>query len=437
MKFSLAIAVLILAIGASFGWRDHQQIVAARETQGQLAAEAATLGIAIDPSHPGDPSRITKHDRQNHEVDAKLFATELIAFAKEMEAMEKKAGGQPDEAMQKRIMDLIDRMLSLDSAQLKILITEFRANSDLKDETRQGLIGFSIMSLATDHPQAALALFTESSDLFKNGGMGNHVISSALSRWAKDDPMAALAWVREHANKHPDWITDDTKRGLLTGAAAQDPKLAFKLIGELGLKDSNNAMDNIVRAARTPEERTVTLAALREHLATLTDENARKAAADNAIRNLAGGITQDGFEAASKWLATAKLTPEELASFADGVSPQEKSGETGQWIEWLGDLPPSEKSAGKIGDFVRNWTQNDYQAAGKWLVATPAGATKNTAIRSYAGTIARYEPETAAQWALTLPAGEARDSTLKTIHRNWPEQDPAGAAAFAKTHGIK
>lgn len=38
---------------------------------------------------------------------------------------------------------------------------------------------------------------------------------------------------------------------------------------------------------------------------------------------------------------------------------------------------------------------------------------------------------------LLPPAGEARDSTLKTIHRNWPDQDPAGAAAFAKTHGIK
>ena len=280
MKFSIPIAILILAGAAGIGWSNQQRLANVREKHAKLVADAAGLGIAFDPSHPSDPIHATKHERANHEADAKLAAKEFIAFAKEMEAMEKK-GGPRDEATQKRIMDLLDRMMSLNAGQLKIFIAEIRAATDLKDETRQGLIGFSIMTLANDHPQAALALFTESSDLFKKNGMGGHVISSSLARWAKDDPAAALAWVRENGEKFPDLITDDAKRGLVAGAATNDPKLAFKLIGELGLKDTRD-VSGIIQAAKTPAERSATLAALRDHLATISDEKARDEISDGA-----------------------------------------------------------------------------------------------------------------------------------------------------------
>ena len=177
MKISIAASILILLLAALFGWQNHQRLATVRQSHAKLVADATRMGISIDPSHPDDPVRITKRERENKEVDAKAAAVEFIAFAREMEAMEKK-GRQPDDAQQKRIMDIMDRMMALDSAQLKIVIAEVRAAKDLKDETRQGLIGFSIMTLANDHPQAALALFTQSSDLMKGEGMGEHVVSS-------------------------------------------------------------------------------------------------------------------------------------------------------------------------------------------------------------------------------------------------------------------
>ncbi|HEX7261300.1 MAG TPA: hypothetical protein VF258_05755, partial [Luteolibacter sp.] len=403
----------------------------------QLIAEAATLGIALDPNHPSGPVRITKHERENREADAKLAATELIAFAKEMQAHDEK-GDAPVEAIQKRIMDLTDRMMSLDTAQLKIVIAQLRASRDLKDDTRQGIIGFAIMTLADDHPQAALALFTESSDLV-NEGMSGHVVSSSLAKWAKVDPLAALDWVRKNGEKYPDLVTDDAKRGLIAGAAIQDPKLALSLIGEFGMKsqDSRNAIWGIMSAAKTPEERTVTLGALREHLATLKDEKARSETADSAFRTLAYGVAREGFEAGTQWLENANLTPDELESATRGLNHATKSGETGQWIEWVGAMLPEEKADRKIRDLVNIWTENDYQAAGKWLAATPPGTTKNAAIRSYALIVSRYEPEVAGQWAMTLPAGAEREKTLKGIYDHWPKDDEAAKQAFANEHGIK
>lgn len=73
-------------------------------------------------------------------------------------------------------------------------------------------------------------------------------------------------------------ITDDAKKGLIRGAAAQNPELAFQLIGALGIKDELRAISQIARAANTSAERTVTLGALRDYLATIQDDTARQKA---------------------------------------------------------------------------------------------------------------------------------------------------------------
>jgi hypothetical protein len=270
--------------------------------------------------------------------------------------------------------------------------------------------------------------------------MGKHVVSSSLAKWAKDDPLAALEWVRKNSEKFPDLVIDDAKRGLISGVAMSDPKLAFKLIGELGIKETSSQISGIISAAMTAEDRTVVLGALREHLATISDEAARHNAANNAVVALARGVVKEGFEAGTKWLATANLSPAELESFASGLSSSDKKGESGKWIEWIGASLPADKGSNSIRNIVRNWTEDDYQAAGKWLATAPAGPTKNTSIRSYAETVSKYEPETAAQWALTLPPGQDRDETLQNIYENWPKNDAAAkeaAAAFAKEHGLK
>ena len=438
MRISLAATVLILIAGAALGLRDQKRLSLARELHAELTAEAEKLGVSLDLQSPDASGRVTKRERENGMAVAKDVAREFIAFAKEMEAAEKN-GSARDEAGQKRVTEMLERIMALDSSQLKILIDEVRAATELKDEMRKGLIGFCIMTLATDHPQAALAIFTESSDLFKDDGMGSHVISSSLGTWAKDDPQAALEWVRKNAEKFPDLITDNAKKGLIAGAARQDPQLAFKLIAELGIKQPSEAVSGIMNAAQTAEERTLSLAALRAHVATLPEGEESKNSAGDAIRQLAINVVRDGFESATAWISTAKLSPAELEAFASGIHPSKRS-ESGMWVEWLGRELPPEKAENQISNLMRNWTQNDYQAAGTWLASAPDGPAKHASIRSYAETIASYDPEVASQWALTLPPGKARKQTLSRIHDNWPREDEAGkqaAKAFAKQHGIK
>jgi hypothetical protein len=437
MKFSIALAVLILVLAAAFGWQDHERLASVRASHAALVAEAAALGISIDSTHPDGRPLVTKHaEREDKQAAAKDAAAKFIAFAKEMDALEK-TGERPDEAMKKRIMELMELMMSLDTTQLKTVIAEMRAAGDLKDEMRQNLIGFSIMTMANDHPQAALALFTESSDLLKDNPMGNHVVSAALGRWAKDDPLGALDWVRKNGEKFPDLVTEEAKGAVISGAADQDPKLAIQLIGELKLKDSSEAFSKIAAAAKTPEERSATLAAFREYAASLTNPDERQRMVNSAVATLMSSAAREGFQAGSQWISNAGLSPKELGDISGSLTHVIKPAETGQWIEWLGEKLPADKADSGIGRMIQNWTQKDYRAAGTWLASAPDGPTKQAAVRGYAETVASYDPQAAAQWALTLPADGKRAQTLKRIHEQWPKDDAAGAAAFAKENGLK
>ena len=57
---------------------------------------------------------------------------------------------EPDADMQKKIVEILDEMLKMDAAQLKVLLAEFRAAPDITDEMRSGMIGFAVMMLANE-----------------------------------------------------------------------------------------------------------------------------------------------------------------------------------------------------------------------------------------------------------------------------------------------
>ncbi len=210
MKISIAIAILILAVAAFIGISDRNRLESVRKNHAKLSAEAAALGISIDPENPDSPALVTKRAREDEDARARAAAKELMELAKVMEEY-KDNGEEPGEEMQEQIARMMDLMLSLDASGMKILIEEFRAATDLKDETRNGMIVFAIMTLANDHPEAALSLFTESEDLLGGGMMGNYVLSSSLANWASSDPDSALEWIRENGKKHPELITDEIR----------------------------------------------------------------------------------------------------------------------------------------------------------------------------------------------------------------------------------
>jgi hypothetical protein len=442
MKISIALSLLVLAIAGTLGTRVHRQLAAAREDRRRLIAEAAPLGISIDPTKPSQQAVVTRHSREDREANARKTASDLIAFVREMEALETK-GAAPDEAGRERMLEIMDRLRALDPARLNVLIAAVRENPELSEKGRQQLVGFSIMTLATTHPESALTLYAEFADCFKDpdhDGSIDRTIRSVLARLAKDDPLAALEWMKQNGAKFPDLVTDESKTSILAGAAARDPALALKLIGELGLKDANAAVKAIAGNARTPEELSALLPTLREYLATIPDELARMQVRVETLATFGKTLAGQNFETVRQWLGSAKLDAVELESIACGLSYSINSEDGGKWIEWLGTSLLPEKSGQFARIYAFRWTQNDYKAANQWLLNAPDGPLKQAAIRGFAESVSHQEPESAAAWAVTLPAGKERDETLKQIYVNWPkgnDADKAAAEAFAREHGLK
>lgn len=390
MKISLASSILILAVGAVLGWHDRQQIAAFETTRARLSAEAAKSGVS------SDPARSTKRGRP---AVAKLSTAEVIRLAGELERLDNAAPSyQAIRALQLRIFD---NLAAWDPAGLKALLAEIGSNPELTPVTRMTLRFSCITVLANDHPQAALEMFTSSPELFKDGADGMSFVCTALATWAGNDPLAAVEWLR----KNPQPFSEYAKSGIVSAVAEQDRQHAFQLITQLDFTNPNQAVWNMVKSAKTFAEKSATLAALREYLPTIQDENSRGQVAKTSIGGLAGNLGRESFDSAMRWISGENLTPLELDLFAEGLNISTSNGETGRWIEWLRQSRPGPATQQRIKEIIDQWTSSDYQAA--------------------------------MQWAVTRPPGNDRDQILRTIHGNWSKHDPTGKEAFAKEHGIK
>lgn len=414
MKASFALAFLILAAAALLGWKQQGRLAAVRETRLQVMAEARALGLEPDAvlaaGNAPLPSKLGRMDSADKAAAATAFAKELIAFAKEMKAMEK-SGVQPDEGMQARAMETLGRLLDFDASQIKQVIAELKASTEIDDKTRGEIIAFSVMMMANDHPEAALAIFTGTSDLKEMQGMGDHIVSAALGKWAEKDPLGALEWIRENSGKHADLVTADAKAAVIAGAAKQDPKLAIRLLDELAPapEDRGRIATGLATPARTPEERNGLIAALRE------GGDPKRELLHSVLGTMAHQVTSENFDESQEWIATAKLSETEMAEFARNIAPWQTKDDTGKWIEWMADKLPPAQLEEKRDQMVTQWTRQDFKAAGDWINGSPEGPTKVAAVKSFARTVAPYEPETAVQWANTLPAGQEREDLLRQI----------------------
>lgn len=436
MKWSIGVSILILALGVATGLVHQKHLTKLQEDRLQLVAQAKKLGISTDLAALSGEARITKRQREDRENQTHALTADLVAFARQMEAHDK-GGIGTDETIQNRGMEIMAKLLELDASQIKVLITGLRDDKSLSSGTRSDMIGLTLTMLGEDHPLAALEFLMGSSGLPVGSPVAKRVVASTLARWANQDPLAALDWVRKNSDEHPDLTDDETKQGIIAGAARSDPKLAFKLISETNLDDKAAAVQSLVEAGKTPEQRTAILDALREHLATIPEQADREELLKESLESMGRNISEESFTAVQSWLAASKLSPQESAQFAAGLSYFNTKQDTGRWIDWMAENLPKEQLRENVDNLIGQWTQQDYQAAGKWLAGAADGPAKNASVSIYAATVAEYEPRTAVQWALTLPDGHERQATFEAIYQNWPKNDAAAALAFAREHGIE
>lgn len=441
MKISLGITALILAGFATFGWRQQAAVGVLREEQAVLQAEAVALGLAVDETASGQASHPRRASRQRLErvpQDVNAVAADVVQLLRDIKEGKLETSGKSGV---ERISEIFERLYQLDTAQVRVLLDEFRNSPELDDDARRSVVGFAILTLAESHPEAAVALFGEAQDLLVAGGHSDgrrDVLQKLMGSWAAKDPLAALDWVRKNESIDPDLSDPKTSRALIAGAAQKNPALAFQWAAGLENKEREAATVDIVKTARTPEAQREMLTLLRGMAGATAAERDEAMARTytNAFRVLAKGIAEQGYDSAQQWLASAKLEPNECVNLADMVASNKPTNDTGKWLEWMGATLPPDQLGGRIVPLMTRWTDEDYRSAGGWLAATPDSAVRNTAVVEYSTRVAHYDPASAAKWAETLPSNSSRAPLLRKIYDEWNARDASAAAAFAAQHGI-
>ncbi len=436
MKHPLALTVIILAAGSFWGVREHSVLTSLRERHRRVVQEAAALGVSADVTKSFSSTKVSIREREDSARKVKDYADKLVAFAKQMEEMGK-SGKQPDQEQQKRIMDIIEGMLSLNGDEIKILIAELRGRAEISDGLRENMISFAVIMLAQEHPQTALAIFTESSDLMVGNPMTEHVLPSALTQWAEDQPLAAVEWIKKNGEKHKELVTNEAKEAVIAGAAKNDFGLAFQLANELKLgENKESVISTLLQSANTPDRQAEFLAAIRKQAAAITDPKEAAELLRSGVSQLLGKVSESGFEKSMEWLKTTTMSADETGGLALGLNYHQTMADTGKWLDWMTtQFAKDSRNEDNTRNLIRNWTENDYKAAGEWLAKSPAGPQKETATLSYLETVAPYDPDVAVQWAGTLPADKQADA-MKDIHQALEKKDKAAAEDFAKRHGI-
>ncbi|GAA5128289.1 hypothetical protein JIN84_01820 [Luteolibacter yonseiensis] len=435
MKISIAVTFLILTLAAGIGWTDRQRLIVATARNARLVSRAAELRIPASSPTLEHSAPVTKRDRDTHDTVARESVGRFLAWMRQLDEIQK-TGLAIDDATQKEVMM---QLASFGPSEMEMLLIEVLDKNEFGGKLRDVVLSIPMLKLASVNPLTALRLLPKFSATTREDSdpILAKVIETSLPAGGRTDPLATVAWLRENGGNYSKFIREDDKRGILSGVGRKDPALAFKLIGDLEIKDNHQALKAILSAPKTPEERTATLTVLRQHLATITDEDSRKEMSKSAVAHLANCSHQYGYDTTIEWLASARLTPAESDAFLSTLVYSNVKKDAPKWIGWMEENLPPDRADEHVSTMMIDWTRQDYQAAGKWLATTPQGAARNTAVRAYATTVSTYEPEAATQWAMTLPAGKDRERTLRQIYDNWPQEESAAKAGFAREHGIR
>lgn len=352
MRTPLFVAILILAISATVGWRRSETLRSLREEEKSLVRKFAVAAGGVG-SIDGRRMASERESRADIESAARVEAVRMI---ESLAVQGGQAPGEEQSKVQARIETILEPLYRMNGSQLRVAITELLALPDPGYSEWYGeSLRNAIAALADTEPEAAMALLENGNDRWKKHlERGRDLV---IGKWAAADPLAAIAWMRENRSK-----VAEGDSLLVRGLATRDPRLAFQAMlefevyrlrgdGEYEGAPNFSEARQIAKTARTLEDRTAMLGILRE-ISDLPGEdpnNVRGLIVENALFAMAGGIGAYGPERTTAWLKSLNLRSDEVRCFMRGVreskfAAEQGSGKRQQWLGELDGFTPDQES---------------------------------------------------------------------------------------------
>lgn len=475
MNIQIISSIIIVAITAIIAVSQEQRRHDLKETAVALEETAVNLGIEVEgltaarsggsdatarnaskdggtrgAGAKGGPGSLPSNEPMSEaEKTAKEFAAELLRFVAEMKALEA-SGEEPSVETQMKLMSFMSRFLNLDAEVIPFLVAEIRETDALEKEVKQQVIMMSFMTLARSSPEKAMDFYINSVDLLEGERQSQGMAAMALGKWGGEDPQSAMKWLDANGEK----LTEEMRRGaeqmLIANAFKADPKFAAEHALKLEKENILELASGVSSVLGTPEEHLSVLRSLQDQLGDVPDIEGKDAEKllENSTKEqilhggllvaLGSSLAEQSFEAGSKSLEAAELSPAEMEIISRGLAEHAHSiQEPGPWLNWINDNASEKVREEATGNIVGHWTQRDFRATASWIGDLEPGPMRDRSIHSFAETVAPHEPASAADWAVQLPQSQERKELFRNIHRQWQKEDEGAAAAFAEEHGIE
>ncbi len=247
----------------------------------------------------------------------------------------------------------------------------------------------AVSGWAASNPEGLAREYTSNPDDFRMGpgGRGSgDTVSMIAGEWAKQNPEAALKWVRTLDERE----TADGISGIFNELSQQDPQEALRMAATLGDNDRGDAYESIAESWAISDY----------------------AAADRWINSLSS--EEQG-----------KVRFAAIESLAN-VSPPQAARETAK-------LPASEERDELVAEVSREWARQDAPAAFDWLTESGSDSAVEEGIGRVVGALAREDPERVLEYIDSQSAGEVRDNAVQGYVYGNRDAPPAETIRLAET----
>lgn len=358
--------LLVFALGA-IGWRNHHRTQTLLNEREKLTARARADGWLLDRRSGYGLSKTVLSRRPDEIQIAREATAALIAYARELPFPE----GFPADEKQRRVARESERILSLNGKQLKIVIDELRAATEIDTRFRSSFIEFALRALLKSNPQDALKISLDAKLQTYKGDFALELFET----WSGMDAGQAKEWLDAHqeklgeaANRY-DWA-------LINGAVMEDPLMAMHLVSE---NKPESGVLSLVRSPKlSPEQRLAFLSAFRSWQKTPAGKTMIFDDRTSVLSTLIFDKSRSDkvpFAEISEFWETARLDAEEIREISHhDISSRIAPEDAVELYQWIGKTLAEEDAARWQSMLERS--SDTSTPIGEWLARQPGETGK-------------------------------------------------------------
>lgn len=397
----ILIILPIVAVTAVIGWTRQSHL-------DRLNRE----NVRLEKSASAPQARSQRNERPP--ALSKAEASDIQSLASQLVTMIANAAnpGADHAARQATHKALQEKLSKLDHQAIHRLIEE--SAEGMNDERKAALYHAYVMTLAQINPQETVQLLAILPP-YKGKDMA---MRFAFQQTVSKNPSLAVRTFEKMEEAGDPSIRDiQILKYAFSAQARLEPEVTVGRLlsskGEELIPDFKDLPRQICGELRDVTEHRAFLAALRTE--------GLKFPNSSRLEYLRGGYVSTLQERMAGWpfndamsVFENEFTPKEKRSFVNQLghnSPDKPE----LWADWVSKMDWDDKLNHPIGNYIRNWADNDATGARKWLEGLPEGKIRDEAVENYALDRSHKAPDDATEVAMMLPAGKNRERVLKVI----------------------